>query len=211
MKKDYTDITLVIDRSGSMNSINRDMEGGLKTFIEEQKKVDGKCLLSYYSFDDRFEEHFVASDIQSISEIKIEPRGMTALLDAIGKSINNTIERFEKLTKTKKPKHVIFMIITDGQENSSREYTNELVKSLIEKQTKDSNWNFVYLGANQDAFSSGQSMGFSGATSMTYTADRAGITNMIGSTIRNVNSLRYGQVQSMSYNDQDRKDAASIK
>lgn len=208
MKKGYTDIILLIDRSGSMASIKDDMEGGLKVFIEEQKKLDSKCLLTYYKFDERFEPEFEGSDIQSIESINIAPRGMTALYDAIGKSVNLTIERLEKLKKTQKPKHVIFVIITDGQENCSKEFSNAHVKLLIEKQTKDSSWNFVYLGANQDAFGNGQSMGIQGASAMTYTTSSAGIKNMLNSTTRNIYSMRADVTcDTFAFSDKDREDS----
>lgn len=90
MRKDYTHISIVLDRSGSMSGIAKDMEGGLRSFIEEQKKVDGKCTVSLYRFDDTTDKVYDFIDIQEASDFKLEPRGMTALNDAVGYAIKDT-------------------------------------------------------------------------------------------------------------------------
>lgn len=97
MNKNKAHITIVMDRSGSMNRIARDMEGGLNTFLNEQKKQPGQCTLSLYSFDDTVERDLYFADIQSVSKLELVPRGMTALNDAIGRAVVETGEYLAKL------------------------------------------------------------------------------------------------------------------
>lgn len=211
MEKGYTDITLLLDRSGSMETIRHDIQGGLNTFIEDQKKLDGKCLLTHVNFDNMIERKFTAKPIKEVTDIELVPRGMTALYDALGIIITETVERLSKLKEEEKPEHVIFVVVTDGEENASRELQQSDVKKMISKQTDDYKWHFVYLGANQDAFAVGRGMGFSGNTSMSYSPDAAGVQSSIGATSKNIGMLRTAQVYSMSFSPEDRKNSGDSK
>ena len=175
MNENLTDINIVLDRSGSMGSIRTDMEGGLNSFIEDQKKVEGEATVTLYQFDHNFEKVFVAKAIEDVIGIELNPSGMTALHDAIGMSIVKTGERLAAMDEKDRPSKVVFVIITDGYENSSKEYTSEAVKALIEQQEKTYSWEFVFLGANQDAVKEAANFGISASKAMTYDFSSKGV------------------------------------
>ena len=159
MRTDLTDVTLVIDRSGSMQAIREDAEGGVNAFIVEQAKQPGEALLTLVQFDTEYEFVHRAAPIKQVPAYKLLPRGNTALLDAVGRAINETGERLAKIAEHERPGLVVFVITTDGRENSSREFSKAQVKELIERQQAKYNWHFTYLGANQDAFAEAGGIG----------------------------------------------------
>jgi hypothetical protein len=163
MKSDLTDITLVMDRSGSMVAIREDAEGGVNSFIKEQARTPGEAVLTLVQFDTEYEFVHKGIPIQQASEYKLVPRGMTALLDAIGRAINETGARLEKMEERDRPGLVIFVVMTDGQENSSREFTRAQIREMIERQQSRFQWHFTFLGANQDAFTEAGGMGIHAA------------------------------------------------
>lgn len=174
-----THIICILDRSGSMSDIIDDSVGGFSSFLEEQKKLPDEATISVVLFDDQYELVYDNIDIKKAEKISKEiwkPRGMTALYDAIGKTINNTLSTFAKLNYLK-PSKVLVCIVTDGQENASKEYKLDNIKKLI-KDCEDDNWNFIYLAANQDAFSVGSGFGISGSNTYTYTTNSDGVFNM---------------------------------
>ena len=124
MNRNLTDITVVLDRSGSMTTVMHDVTGGFDKFIEEQKKVQGEALLTLVQFDTEYEFVHKAKNIKDIPKLEFMPRGMTALLDAMGRAITETGERLRNMKEEDRPGKVICLIITDGQENSSKEYNN---------------------------------------------------------------------------------------
>lgn len=159
MRSDLTDITLVVDRSGSMQSIKDDAEGGVNAFVEQQTKEPGEALLTLVQFDTEYEFLHRGVPIGQVPKYELVPRGMTALLDAIGRAINETGERLAKIDEHDRPGLVIFVIMTDGLENSSEEFTNKQVKQMIEEQQGKYNWHFTFLGADQHAFSEAGKLG----------------------------------------------------
>lgn len=168
---DYIDINVVVDRSGSMSSIKDQTESGFLEFIQQQIASDVKAKVSLYQFDHEYEEVFSGVDLEYVKTKNwvLEPRGSTALYDAVGRSINSTFLRVKKLKEDEKPKGVIFLIMTDGWENASKEYTSEKVKELIERQKKEDNWEFIYIGADQDAITAGSNMGIDMGRSANFT------------------------------------------
>jgi hypothetical protein len=181
MKDDYTDIVFIVDRSGSMVQIKSDMEGGYKNFIKKQKKVKGICKVTLYSFDAQnrydgliLEQQYKGRSIKTAPDMVLEPRGVTPLRDAIGTVINKTDARFKRMKKDNRPGRVLVVIITDGLENASKEFTADVIKEMIEKHEKKNKWNFVFLGANQDAVTTGASYGTHVNKSMTYAANNVG-------------------------------------
>ena len=144
-------IVAVVDRSGSMSSIKEDAQGGLNEFVVEQKKADTGALFTLAQFDTEYEVVYNDGDIKLFTEYTLQPRGMTALFDAIGKTANEV-----KDTKVSGKK--IFMIITDGHENSSREYNGASVKALIEEMRKN-DWEFLFIGADEGALSQARDIG----------------------------------------------------
>lgn len=157
-------IIVLIDRSGSMSGKESDVKGGVKTFINEHRNMNAKVTL--IQFDDKYEP-IVSDHISHIDESVIDvykPRGSTALRDAVAKAINETEE-----TK------VLFVIITDGQENASIEYGGDEGAAKLKKliAAKESvGWKFIYMGANQDSFTSAQNLGISKGLSVNYTEEK---------------------------------------
>lgn len=152
-------LIIVLDRSGSMESIKGDMEGGFQAFIAEQKKVPGTCKVSLYQFDSNYDVVYEDRPLDEVPQLSLVPRSSTALLDAIGRTINTVGERLSKIPEDQRPGAVVFMIITDGRENASREFTYPNIKGMIEHQTKEYHWQFAYLGADIATFEDGQKLG----------------------------------------------------
>ena len=145
MRTDLTDITLVVDRSGSMDAIQGDAEGGVNTFITEQAKEPGEALLTLVQFDTEYEFLHKGVPIGEVPRYELHPRGATALLDAVGRAINETGERLAAMKEQDRPGLVIFVVMTDGLENSSKEFTKAQIKEMIERQQHDYNWQFTFL------------------------------------------------------------------
>lgn len=155
------DRIFILDRSGSMDSCREDTIGGFNAFVREQREFGG--TLTLVLFDHEYQVVYKEKPIGDVEPLTAEtfvPRGSTALLDAIGRTIKNT--------KSAKPTVVI---LTDGHENCSREYTKAHIKDLVNQCTKDG-WTFVYLGANQDAFAEAGALGIAPATTLNYDANR---------------------------------------
>lgn len=165
---DLTHIEFVLDRSGSMHSIRTDIEGGFDAFIADQRTHPGQCTVSLAQFDNEYETVFTAMDVNEVPALNLVPRGSTAMLDAIGRSISALGSRLAALPEAERPGTVIFAIMTDGMENSSREFTHEGVKDLITTQEQTYNWQFLYMGADQDAIEVGASIGVPADRSLTY-------------------------------------------
>lgn len=181
-KQGLTYIAMVLDRSGSMSAIKDDMEGALNTFLTDQKTVPGDCQVSLYQFDDRYEVVYEHHDIEHAPKVIIEPRNATALWDGIGKTIDRLGEHFSKMAEDDRPEKVIVSIITDGMENASHEYDAQKVRDMIKRQEEVYGWAFTYIGANQDAYAVGGSMGVAASNSLNYGANYAG-TQAVGSTL----------------------------
>jgi Mg-chelatase subunit ChlD len=163
MDQNYTDITLIVDRSGSMASIRDDAQGGINTFIKEQAAQPGKCTLTLVQFDQEYNVVVDGKPINEVAEYTLTPRGSTALLDAVGRAINTTGERLASMREEDRPGLVSVVIVTDGQENASQEFTKERIKQIISHQQDVYNWQFTFLGADQDAFAEADSMGIHAA------------------------------------------------
>jgi len=174
---DYTEIACVLDRSGSMSSIVNDAIGGFNTFLKEQKELEGDANMSIYLFDNKYEALVEKQEIKAVNELDnttFVPRGMTALFDAIGKTVINLENKIAKLEV--KPKNVLVVILTDGGENSSNEFTTkDQIKTLIERKRGEGNWEFLFLAANQDAFDEASSFGMSRGNSMNFAATGDGV------------------------------------
>lgn len=170
-KANLVEIIVVLDRSGSMSTVRNDTIGGFNTFVNDQKsQAKGEVKLTLVQFDDQYEVNYNGRSIQevpSLTEATYIPRGMTALLDAVGKTINTVGDRLAKTPEAERPSLVIFVTLTDGQENSSKEFKLDQIKSLIEHQTTKYNWQFVFLGADQNAFQAA-SMGFTASNTYNY-------------------------------------------
>ena len=199
MNKDKTDITLVVDRSGSMESIKEDAEGGVNAFIREQADETGEAFLTLVQFDTEYEFVHQGVPIGQVPKYTLEPRGSTALLDAVGRAILETGQRLAKMLEADRPSLVIFVVMTDGQENSSTEFTKAKIKSMIEHQQKSYNWHFTFLGANQDAFDEAEQMGIAATGAANFAADKVELA--FGATNAKVKRMRAQSRQGQTINN----------
>ncbi len=174
MRSDLTDITLVIDRSGSMASIRDDAEGGVNSLISQQAQLDGEALVTIVEFDTTYEVVVSGQPAGTTPPYNLHPRGATALLDAIGRGINETGSRLRDMPEAERPGLVLFVIVTDGKENSSREFTKARVKEMVEHQQDVYQWQFTFLGADQDAFAEAGELGLAAAGAAVYSRDKIG-------------------------------------
>lgn len=208
MKKDLTEIVVILDRSGSMSTIKDSMEGALNEFVNGQKQEPGEANLSLVKFDDQYELALENVPIWQVEKITLEPRGMTRLLDAVGKTINAVGERLSNTPEGERPEKVLVAIITDGRENDSKEFTRrEQIQEMIKHQTEVYGWQFTYLGANQDSFVEAESIGIKRDAVMDFAATDKGSSNAVRSMSCCVAQYRSGK--DYSYSDDDRNQAMS--
>lgn len=197
-KQDYTHITVVFDRSGSMGQVQHEAEKAVNMFLIEQQKLPGEATLLFRDFDTAHETQFDGR-LQDFRHYTLEPRGMTALWDAVAFSIKATGDKLSALPEDERPDRVIFVIQTDGGENSSSEYRGQVdnVRSMIKTQEDTFNWQFVFLGMGKDAWGGAADLGvsnFVAATANTGAANDATYQH-INSTMR---SYRGGMASSMA-------------
>lgn len=183
-----THIYFLLDRSGSMQSIKDDTEGGFNAFVAEQRTQPGDCRVTLAQFDNEYEEVYRELPVHDVPPLHLAPRGSTALLDSIGRLVTTAGERLAALPEEQRPGMVILGIMTDGHENASREWSHPAIKKLIEQQTRDYGWQFLYMGADQDAIEVGMSIGVAAAHAMTYSRGR--VDAMMAATSRNIGRTR---------------------
>jgi len=207
MRTDLTDITLVVDRSGSMAEIREDAEGGVNTFIQEQAREQGEVLLTLVQFDTEYEFVHKGVPIGEVPAYRLSPRGMTALLDAVGRAMNETGERLAGLDESQRPGLVIIVVMTDGLENSSKEFTKAQVKQMIEHQQSAYQWHFTFLGANQDAFAEAEAMGMHADAAACYAPSKVADAYMATSekVKRMRTQRRTGQAVRNTFTDDERQ------
>ena len=172
MRPDLTDITLVVDRSGSMQEIRQDAQGGVNAFIQRQAKEPGDALLTLVQFDTEYEIVHNGVPVHEVPDYELVPRGATALLDAVGRAINETGKRLSDMEEGKRPGLVAFVITTDGLENSSREFNKAQIREMIQHQQEKYDWHFTFLGANQDAFAEAGGLGIHADRAAQYAPDK---------------------------------------
>ena len=183
-----THLYFLLDRSGSMVSLREDTIGGFDTFIAEQRTAPGRCRVTLAQFDNEYDEVYADRDIATVPSLVLGPRGSTALLDALGRLVVTAGERLAALPEAQRPGSVVVGVMTDGYENASRDWTHDRIKALIEQQSHEYGWQFLYLGADQDAIEEGAKMGFASGKSMTYSRGKA--RDAIGHLSKNVGSYR---------------------
>lgn len=193
-------ITFVLDRSGSMQSIRQDVIGGFNSFLAEQKAQPGDCKLTMIQFDSQGYDYLcVAEDLTNVKEMKdsdFVPRGGTPLYDAIGRAIGDADSR---LLAKKDDEVQLFVIMTDGEENQSKTFDRAKILETIETR-QGKGWTFAYLGANQDAFKVGASVGVRRGSSYTYQADSAGTYQAYAAVSASTSTLRASTAGGQSVN-----------
>jgi hypothetical protein len=190
-----------------MYSIKDDMEGGFNDFVLKQKETEGNATMTLAQFDNHYEVVHDNVSVGDMPNLSLQPRGSTALLDAIGKTLTNERKRIKDMDSDDQPEKVICVIITDGDENCSREYSKDQVFKMITnlEDAEEPQWDFVFLGANQDAIASGGNMGMRAASSITYDASSAGTTMAFKSLSKNVSDYRSSAIGvNYSFSEEDR-------
>jgi len=187
-RSDLTHLYFLLDRSGSMQSIKTDTEGGFAAFIEEQRRAVGECRVTLAQFDDQYEIVFADTPVADVGRLDLQPRGSTALLDAMGRLITEAGAALAALPEDQRPGSVVVAIMTDGLENASREWTHPAVKALVEQQTTAYQWQFLYMGADQDAIDVGTGLGVGAAHTVSYT--RGNVDKVMAASSAKVSDLR---------------------
>ena len=178
MKKNLTQLVFILDRSGSMAGLESDTIGGFNAMLEKQKKEDGECIITTVLFDHEVELLHDRIDIRAVrpmSEKEYMVRGSTALLDAIGKTIHKIGNAEKNTAEEYRAEKVMVVIITDGEENSSRFYSLKEVKHMIERQKERYGWEFIFLGANIDAVETATRFGIDRDMAVDYVPDKEGV------------------------------------
>jgi len=202
-----TQIVVVLDRSGSMDRIAKSTVEGINSFVKEQKAAEGDAFMTLVQFDNEYQIDYKERSLNEVADLingeTFVPRATTALYDAIGRTIN----------ELKTEDDVIFVIVTDGAENASKEFTQKDVFAKIEEKKKDG-WNFLFLAANQDAMKTGGSLGISASNSMTFNANDASVGNMYMNFSSKISDYRSAKLysinssdiaDSLNFTDEDRK------
>jgi len=202
----YTALLVVIDRSGSMSNIREDMVGGIRSLISTQAAMPGRLTIDLWSFDDVVENEYTMASPDEV-EVRLVPRGSTALYDAVGRSVVHFGELLEAMSEDERPGSVQVIVVTDGEENSSKEFSAADVKRLVTQQTTTYSWGFVFLGANQDAVLTGATLGFSPGSSLTYSAAPAQVAAATDALTHLISMRRAGALADFS--DDDREAAGS--
>ncbi len=194
MKKGLTELVFILDRSGSMAGLEKDTIGGFNTMLEKQKQAEGEALVSTVLFDHETDIIHDRADIQAVpplTEKDYVPRGSTALLDAVGGAIHH-IGNIHKYARAEDvPEHTIFVITTDGMENSSHRYSAEHVKQMIERQKARYHWEFLFLGANMDAVETARRYGIDEDRAVDFYTDTEGVDleyDVVNATVTSMRS-----------------------
>lgn len=177
MKKGLTELVFILDKSGSMGGLEADTIGGYNSMLTKQQAVEGECHITTVLFDNNYELLHDRINIRAVSPItekEYTVGGSTALLDAIGRTIHKIGNAQRHTADDYRAEKVMFVIITDGEENSSREYSSEKVKAQIERQKTKYGWEFIFLGANIDAVQTAGRLGIAPDRAVDYLADREG-------------------------------------
>ncbi len=178
MKKDLTELVFILDKSGSMSGLETDTIGGFNSLLEKQKKEKGDAFITTVLFDNNYEVLHDREDIRQVNPITEKEyfvAGSTALLDALGRTINRIGKAMSETHEQNRPSKVMFVIITDGYENASREFKYSQIKRMIENQKSKYAWEFIFLGANIDAIATAAQFGIREDKAVNYNADTDGM------------------------------------
>ncbi|MDI9496234.1 MAG: VWA domain-containing protein [Bacillota bacterium] len=207
--KNLTELVFILDRSGSMSGLESDTIGGFNSMLDKQKKETGDALVTSVLFDHDYEllhDRVNIKKVEDMTEKEYFVRGTTALLDAIGKTINHIRKSISDTAEEDRPDKVIFVIITDGMENSSREYSKDKVKGMIEDQKAKYSWEFVFLGANIDAVKTAADFGIHEDRATNFCADSQGINLNYTAVCNFVSEMRMGKKVDSSWKSEIEKD-----
>jgi hypothetical protein len=207
MKDNFTRIAIVLDRSGSMESCKESTVAGFNEFIRTQREIPGEATVKLVQFDDQYETVFdkPLKQCPELTQNTFVPRGSTALLDAQGRTIVELGQELAALPEQERPSKVIVVTLTDGLENASKQYNLDKIGEMIREQRDKYNWDFVFLGANQDAIATAAAMSIPLPSAMSYSTSKAGVAATMAAVSHYVGAARKGNAAAFSA--EDRKSA----
>ena len=209
MKKGLTELVFILDRSGSMSGLESDTIGGDNALLEKQKKEVGEAVITTVLFDDKYEllhDRINIRGIVPITDREYYVRGSTALLDAVGKTINKIGNAQKHTAEDERAEHVMFVITTDGMENASCEFSYAKVRKMIEHQKRKYGWEFIFLGANIDAIATAERFGISEDRATNYNADSEGTSLNYAVISETVSCLRASRPIAEDWKDRIEED-----
>ncbi|MFA6292346.1 MAG: vWA domain-containing protein [Victivallales bacterium] len=213
--KGYTHISIILDRTGSMESIKDDTIGGFNTFLKEQQKLPGKATMTLVQFDSQ-DPYEVIHSFKAVKEIPdlnastYVPRASTPLLDAIGRGINDLEKRLDDMKKKERPAKVVLVIITDGQENASCEFNKAQIEKMMKKKEND-DWQFVFLSADLGSIGDATVYGFKADRVMSFDKNKKGSKHVWASVSMRLSEYRAGESESLMFSPADRDAQESEK
>ena len=211
MKSDYTHLTVILDRTGSMESIRDDTIGGFNAFLTGQQDEPGEATLTLVQFDsqDPYEiiHHFKPiANVPLLTRQTFVPRASTPLLDALGRGINDLEQSLGQKAEAERPARVVMVIITDGQENASREFRKNQIEKMITEKAEKSDWQFVYLSADVNAFDDATSYGIPVGAILRFGRSRGAVKSALGSLSRQASKYHAAKLK-VAFDEEDRKNA----
>lgn len=214
--KDMTLIVSILDRSGSMHTIAEEAVGSYNRFLGEQQALPDYAELTQVQFDDEYELNFSRVPIKDCKPLVLgetyEPRGMTALFDAVGKTINTVGAELAALPEEERPARVLFVIQTDGHENNSKEFSGTKVREMVAHQQEKYNWDFIFLGAGINAQEQGAAIGLHAFKCASFTGDAQGVAQAGHTMTAYATCLRGGRDRTtMRVEDFRPKDSTSAR
>ncbi len=204
-----TEIVFILDKSGSMAGLEEDTIGGFNALLKKQQKAEGEAFITTVLFDHRYEilhERIHVKEVSPLTENDYEAGGTTALLDAIGFSIQKMISVQKRACENERVDKVLFVITTDGMENASKEYTADRIKKIVQYQKQEYGWDFLFLGANIDAISAAAQYGIHEEFAVNYHADEKGTQLNFEAVNEAVMDIRSGKSIDSKWKDVIEKD-----
>ena len=209
MENKMTELVFILDESGSMFGLKCDTIGGFNSMIEQQKNIDGKCFVTTILFNHTRKLLHDRIDLEKIDLMTIndyQPNGSTALMDAVGHTIQHIANIHKYIRKEDVPSKTLFVIMTDGYENASTQFSKSMIHQLIETYKKNQGWEFMFIGANIDAEETAMSYGIEKAMAANYHADSKGSEVVYNAVNEVVTNLRKNRSIDKNWNRSIKKD-----
>ncbi|MFN2373196.1 MAG: hypothetical protein ABR545_05245 [Cyclonatronaceae bacterium] len=210
MKKDYTHITVILDRTGSMESIRDDTIGGFNAFLKKQQAEKGTATLTLVQFDSQDPYEIIhrfkpIGDVPELTRETFVPRATTPLLDAIGRGINDLEASLGEIKKAALPSKVVFVVVTDGRENASREFRKDQIEKMVKEKTGKSDWQFVFLSADLDAIGDAMAVGIHADAVLMFQKSGKGSADAWASLSEQTSDYRTDRKKKVGFDQHDRK------
>ena len=213
MSNKSTELVFILDESGSMYGLKKDTIGGFNSMVSKQKNIEGECYVTTVLFSDRnktIHDRINLNEVSLMTDSDYEPNGCTALMDAVGDTINHITKIHKYIRKEDVPTKTLFVIMTDGEENASRRYSRKTIKDMI-KIKKESGWEFIFIGANIEAEEVAELYGINATNAVNYHADTKGSGVVYESLNEVVGNFRVNKKLKSNWKDNIKKDYESRK